>query len=199
MSNLALTLNDFFDLQKKELTKVGQSGLEQTRKINTVKQKLSKEVANLKWTATFNQALEKIEDILGINVMDILLNSWNKAKILPQYLDKKKYPPEETIHVSLADHTIRSEHQPYIELVVNNKSIAKINFNVKLEILLQSTKLKIQDGKIKAVLTGSCGGKGSITCEGFEIVEKKLKSISLPGAIHLGDGIAIPPLKPDIS
>ncbi|MCZ6776037.1 MAG: hypothetical protein O7D34_06245, partial [Ignavibacteria bacterium] len=61
-------------------------------------------------------------------------------------------------------------------------------------IMLEGALLKIQDGKIKEITTGSCKGEGSVACEGYEIAKRELKSISLPGTIDLGEGVAIPPL-----
>lgn len=93
----------------------------------------------------------------------------------------------------MAEHTIKSEHKPYIEILINDKSVGKIDFNINISLTLKGIILKIRDGKIQEIQTGSCKGKGTIKCENFVILEKETESISLPGSINLGEGIPIVP------
>lgn len=193
MNNSNITINEFLGLKGKKLPKSQLSAIESSDKIIKVRDNILKKVKSVQWAATFKELVQKIEDILSISIVDIMIMAWDKSKVLLKYLDNTKYHPEDTILVSLAEHTIKSEHHPYIEMVLNGKSVGSINFDIDIEIVLEGATLKIQNGKIKEIMTGSCKGKGSIMCEGYEIVEKEMKSISLPGTIDLGDGIAIAP------
>ena len=194
MNNSQITLNDFFGLKEKELTGAQLSAIESGDKMGQIRENLLKKIAKLKWAVALKKVMERMEDILDIGIGDIMINAWIKFGSLSKFLDREKYPPEEVILVPLAEHTIQSEHHPYIEIMLNDKSLAKINFDVNIEIMLEGALLKIQDGKIKEIMTGTCKGEGSLVCEGYEIVKRELKTISLPGTIDLGNGVVIPPL-----
>jgi hypothetical protein len=120
-----------------------------------------------------------------------MVKAWNKYRELLKYTDKEKYPPDVSVLVPLAEHTIKSEHKPYIEILINDKSVGKIDFNINISLTLKGIILKIRDGKIKEIQTGSCKGKGTIKCEDLVILEKETESFSLPGSINLGEGIPI--------
>ena len=74
------------------------------------------------------QIFEKLKDLLAIGIPDILVAAWNKYRILLKYLDREKYPPNESFLVPLAEHSITSEHHPYVEILVNDQPVGKICF-----------------------------------------------------------------------
>ncbi len=189
MNNLEITLNQFFSL--KELSQSRLSTIESSEKMSLLKEKVSKEIKEIRWPVTFSEIIKKIEDLLNIGTTDIMVMAWNKYRILLKYTDKKKYSSNETFLVPLAEHTIKSEHKPYIEILINDKSVGKIDFNINISLTLKGIILKIRDGKIQEIQTGSCKGKGTIKCEDFVIMEKETESISLPGSINLGEGVPI--------
>jgi hypothetical protein len=147
--------------------------------------------AKVKWPVAFDIIVKKITDILDIGILDIMVMAWNKYRMLLKYADREKYPPGETLLVPLVEHTIKSEHRPFIEILINDKPVGKVEFNITISLMLKGIILKIQDGKIKGVTTGTCKGKGTIKCENIVILEKETAPISLPGSIDLGEGIPI--------
>lgn len=191
MNNLEITLNQFFSL--KELSQSRLSTIESSEKMSLLKEKVSKEIKEIRWPVTFNEIIRKVEDLLNISIPDIMVAAWNKYRMLLKYTDRGEYSSNETFLVPLAEHTIKSEHKPYIEILINDKSVGKIDFNINISLTLKGIILKIRDGKIQEIQTGSCKGKGTIKCENFVILEKETESISLPGSINLGEGIPIVP------
>jgi hypothetical protein len=159
--------------------------------MSLLKEKVSKGIKEIRWPVTFNEIIKKVEDLLNISLSDIMVTAWNKYRMLLKYTDKKKYSSNETFLVPLAEHTIKSEHKPYIEILINDKSVGKIDFNINISFTLKGIILKIRDGKIKEIQTGSCKGKGTIKCEDLVILEKETESFSLQGSINLGEGIPI--------
>ena len=190
MSDSQLTLNQFFSPEK-ELSPGKLSSLESNKKIASLKKRILKE-AKVKGPLILDSIIKNTIDMLDIKILDIMVKAWNKYKILLKYLDKEKYPPEETFLVPLAEHTIKSEHHPSIDILINDKPVGKIEFSITFSIMLEGIILKIQDGKIKGITTGTCKGKGTLACENVVILEKKTESIPLPGSIDLGEGIPIP-------
>ncbi len=158
-----------------------------------LRDRLAKEVKRLPWEGVLHNIRDRFEALLDIGLPDILVGGWNKYRILRKYVDKEKYPPEEVIMIPLVDHTIESEHHPYLEFLVNEESIGKIEFQITVSLTLEGFTLKIQDGKVKEILTGNCKGKGTIKCENAVLFERELTPIHLPGSIDLGEGLPIRP------
>ncbi len=104
----------------------------------------------------------------------------------------KNTPPEATYLVHLAEHTVTSEHNPYIEIRVDDQPVGRVDFKIKISLTLDNFILKIQNGYIKAIQTGACKGKGTIYCWNLPILERETGPFPLPGNIDLGEGIPIP-------
>jgi len=192
MNNLPITLNQIFVFKENELSPDKISEIESSNKMLSLKEKISKEIPGIKWNVTLNEVVKKIGDLLNISLADIMVGAWNKYRTLQKYLDQKKYSPEEIIMIPLAEHKIKSVHRPYIEILINDQVVGKIEFSINITLTLEGIILKVQNAKIKEILTGTCKAKGTIKCENFVILEKDLSSISLPGSIALGEGIPIP-------
>lgn len=191
MNNSVITMDEFFGLKGKGLTKAQFSAIEKSEKIDKVREKLTRAVATISWSDIYRQVIERIEDILNVDMVDIMTMAWSKSETLIKYLDKEKYSPDEIILVPLAEHTIKSTHRPYIELLLNDKSVGRLDFDITIYITLKGMILKIQGGKIREIMAGSCQGKGEIKCEGLLIAEKKPKSIRLPYSINVDHGVSI--------
>lgn len=184
-----LTLYSFFSNDKKAfLTHLPKA--EPSEKITSIKSKAQDE-HQVEWRNLSGLIEEKIDDLLEIPVQDVLRNAWKKYEELRKYTDKEKYPPEVTSLVNLYDHTVKTEHHPYLEVKINENLIGKIDFHVVLSLVIKGILLKIQDGKITEITTGTVKGKGSVKCEDYVILEKESETFNLPGSINLGDGILI--------
>ncbi len=165
--------------------------MESAKRMTSLKERLSTDAKEIRWPMAFKEVVKKINDLLNIRVLDILAAAWNKYRELLKYAERNKYSPDETFLVQLAEHTIKSVHHPYIEILINDKPLGKIDFEIVVSLALKGIILEIRDGKIKEILTGSCKGKGTIKCEKFLILEKETESFPLPGSISLGEGVPI--------
>lgn len=190
MNRSHITLNEFF-FSRKKLWREQLSLIESSQNMSVIKDKVTE--AKVKWPVAFDTIVNKIPDLLNVNISGIIISAFKKYGILLKYLDREKYPPDEVFLVSMAERTIKSEHRPSIEILISGQTVGKIEFNITISLVLNGIILKIQDGKIKEISTGTCKGKGSIKYENFEIVRKETESIPLPGSIPLGEGIPIIP------
>ena len=192
MDQSIVTLADFFGLENKHL-ETSRPEMESTKTFISIKETLVRNAKDILWPAAYNTIINKVDSLLNISLSDIMVGAWRKYKILLKYCDKKKYGPDETFLVSLAEHTIMSNHKPYIEVIVNENPIGKIDFSISLSFTLKGFVLKVQDGMIKEIQTGNFQGKGEVKCEEFTILEEQTQMYSLPGLIRFGDGIPIIP------
>jgi hypothetical protein len=193
MNTVPLTLSQFFSLKDKELSPDRLSAIESGEQVSAVKGLVLKQTKGVGWGVIKDEIFKKLVDLLEISIPYILVAAWNKYEILLKYLDREKYPPNESFLVPLAEHCITSEHHPYVEILVNDQPVGKIGFDINVALTLEGIILKIQDGKIKEIFTGTCKGKGTISCDNIVILEKKTESVPLPGSIDLGQGIPIAP------
>jgi hypothetical protein len=187
--NTQMTLSQFFSAES-ELKPERLSSIESNKKVSTIKDRIIKE-AKVKWPIAFEIIIKKIAEILDIGILDIMAKAWSKYRILLKYADTEKYPSNETFLVPLVDHTVKSEHHPYIEILINGKPVGKINFTITLYLMIEGIILKVQGGRIKGIDTMTCKGKGTLQCENIPILEKTTRPISFLESIDLGEGIPI--------
>ena len=191
MNETAYTLRMFFSLGGKASPEV-KSKLEKNDQTLQLREKISVAMGKNGWSAAFEEMYRKTTDLLDISVVDVLVGAWNTYQALKKYLDREKYPPTQSILVPLAEHTVKSEHNPHIDILVNDEPVGKIAFQIALTFTVRGVILIVQDGKIKGIKTGEVKGKGSLKCEGALLLEQDFRPIPLPGSVDLGDGIPIP-------
>ena len=187
MNNSDITLADIFLSDVKVLSKDQKSSIETSKQMEELKKTLQKEAKSFKWPSMLDQVTDKMVDLLGITIKDIMVGAWNKYHYLDKYLDKSKYTPDETILVPLVEHTIKSKHNPSIEILVNDQVIDDIKLDITVVFKLKGIILTIKDGKIRQIQTGICKVSGTVKCEQMMLAQKKLGTISLPGKISLDD------------
>ena len=195
MSDRGPTLTTVFGLDKGEPGERRLNGVEATRCIRELKEKLGPETPGTIWNAVEGQVGEAVANALAIPLTSIFAGAWNRYKPLWEYCDPKRHPPEESNQVPLAPHTIDSKHRPFIEIVLGEKPIGSLEFDVEVSFKLEAAMLTIQDGKFKELATGEAGVQASLSCEGATLIKRELGDYELPGKISFGEGI---PIRPDL-
>jgi hypothetical protein len=165
--------------------------LERSREFSGLRQALAAEAPALAWAGAFDKVAAEIPKLFQVSAADIMVKAWNNFRILFKYLNREHYPPDEVIYLELGEHTVKSEHHPHIEVILNGKTIKKIPFHILLSLTIKEVTLKIQDGKIKEITPVSCEGKGVCKLGEFVLLERKTGPVPFPAKIDLGDGIPI--------
>ena len=148
----------------------------------------------IEWSAVADTVAESLNAALDVKLTDILGFAWTKIQDLQVCLDRKSYPPNETALVPLAEHNIRSTHHPGIELLLGKKVVAEITFDVELTLALEGVVLKIRDGRILEITSGSYSGNGILMFADTVLIKRQTPKYTIPGKLTLGDGVAIPRL-----
>lgn len=180
MSKSSTTVRDVFELPE--------PGAEGTDDWKAFKTRVSKEVKGIK-TAALPDLAKKVAELFEIPIPDIFLNSWKKAEGIKTLLEESRNAPETVMSAELGEHTINSQHRPQIEIRIQNKTVKKLEFTLKLVFNLKGFVLKIKDGRIREMQTGSCEVRGKMEYQGLLIADKKLAPITLPGAISFERGL----------
>jgi len=178
MNNVEVTLKEFFGLKE---IKLNESGLE------AVKQQVANAVSTLGLNTFADGLRNSIASNFDMSVGGILAAAWSKRRELQKYLDN----PEATNYLRLAEHTVNSDHKPEVEVLINEKSVAKFQFEAQFKLEIYGANLMIQDGMIKKVIAVSGKGSCTISYKGIELLKKESQNIDLPGEVEFNPGIVI--------
>ena len=84
-------------------------------------------------TVMLDGILEQVGSLLDIEVPTLIASVWSKATQLQEYRDQARHPPEESVSVEMAEHTVQSRYHPSIELLINGKSVDSLEIDVGRE------------------------------------------------------------------
>jgi hypothetical protein len=179
MTEQPVTIREVF-----ELPKDGTPDSEPDR-WKAVQERIKKEMEGVKLPAKMRDLGPKICELFDVPLPNILVTSWKKVGNLQAIIEKSRAAPDEVMYLELAQHSINCEQKPHIEMRLKEVPVKKIEFTAKLLFNLKGFVLKIQNGAIQEIQTGTCEVKGTISYAGQVIVEKKLSPINLPGRIDI--------------
>ena len=144
--------------------------------------RLGREVKTIKWPAAMPDLASKIGELFNVELPDLLVSSWKKARELQEALEESRKSPDEVIVLDLAEHEITNEFHPSIEIRIAGLPLSKkIEFKVQIVTALKGINLKIQAGTITEIQAGSCDFEGKIKYEDLTIAEKKVGPLELLG------------------
>jgi hypothetical protein len=191
MDSSRLTLRELFSGGGPGPALAPRRGIEAAAPVARMKEVLREKAPALRWRTARAEILDKLDALLDVDLDAVMTRAWKKYTELLRYADPEKCPADRVYLVSLAEHVIRSEHRPSLEILLNGKKVGEIGFRLEISLALKGFILKIQEGRIKAIHTGECQWTGTVRCEDLILAEEKGASFSLPGVIDLGEGIPI--------
>jgi hypothetical protein len=198
MSQANLTMKDLFEIQNaKDATQAMDAARQQELETSQAAAALKEEVARksrlIRWSAVQDVLFEKTVEALDIPVLAFLSPAWKKYREILEFADLEKHPASEVNLVSLAEHTVKVEHHPYLQVTYRGIEIpkAKLEFTVAGDLTLEAVVLRIQNGKIKAIQGGTVKWSGELRLENQCVFKKESKSYDLTGKVELGDGIPL--------
>jgi hypothetical protein len=186
-----LTLQRIFAGDEGRLPKKWRKQLERQEGLAAVRRKIKDGRIPGLWESTRDEVFRKTEELLKISLLDVAPRAWAQARELARYRDPERYPPEKSSIVPLAEHKIRSRHQPHLEIRINEQPAGRISFEIQIRLALKGLRLHIQAGRIKRIDTGECRVEGSLSCEGHLLARQASRRLELPGSLDLGEGIEI--------
>jgi len=148
----------------------------------TFQDKLSGELRSVK-TASMPDLMPKIGELFDIRIPDILLTCWRKTIEVRNILDKSRAAPDATFWTGLGEHTISSEHHPYVDVKIKGQTVKRVELTIRILFKLNSFVLKIKQGQIREIQSGTCEIRGVVEYQGVMIAERKLEPIQLPGVL----------------
>src|SRR6267154_842054 len=191
MSKTELNMKDLFGMERGKGAVVEREKFDNAKSATELKDKLAKKSKLIRWDAVKDVMAEKTVEMFDIPLVKVLFPAWKKYREIMEFADPEKHPPRETSLISLAEHTVKTDHHPYLQVSYRGFQFPKLDFTLSAELTLQGIVLRIQDGKIKEIKEGTVKGKGSLLLEKELVIERPFGSYDLPGSFDLGDGIPL--------
>lgn len=197
-----MTVRRFFFGRRRPEGQVGRR-LGRGDQIAELRDKLGAELGKTRWKLVAKEIGKQVAAVLDFGVAEKVLGpAWQRLQLLQEYRDPEKHPAEELSLVPLLEHSVKSTHKPHIDLMVKEVEIGRLTLAVDLAFELEGIVLRVQEGRIRGVEAGSATGRGSLACHYGESsiykLERKSRRFRLDTGIGFGDGLAIPPLDPDL-
>ncbi|MGH9799879.1 MAG: hypothetical protein ACRD82_05895, partial [Blastocatellia bacterium] len=159
MNTSKTTLSEFFLLSETPFNEQQLAGIERQPRTQEILQVAAK-FSPLNSHDLSAEIAKAVSDTLKFNLLGVLTVTWSRAFELRKYTDRTKYKPEDINYVELAKHTVKSNHKPKVQLLINGSSVGEVEFDVTLEFPVKGAILKVQDARIKqmrgASFKGSC-------------------------------------------
>jgi hypothetical protein len=144
--------------------------------------RLNREIKTVRWPAAMPDLAAKVCELFNIELPELLVPCWKKAKEIQDALEESRKSPEDVTVLNLAEHQITNEFHPYIEIRIAGLPLPKkIEFKVQIVAALKGINLKIQGGAIKEIQAGSCDFEGKVKYQDLTIADKKVGPIKLLG------------------
>lgn len=191
MSKTNVTLRELFSVRGEELAGTPPFGLRLETDTTAMQEELNKLAKGVPWPAVRESIGERAGELLDVPLLDVMMGAWRKWAKVMEYADTGKHPPGEVNLVPLAEHKVRSEHHPFIEVLVKGRLVGRIVFDIELALTVEGLVLKIENATIKSIQAGALKGSGSISLKGTTLAQKTFPAVSLPGVLHLGTGLAL--------
>jgi hypothetical protein len=179
MSQAAPTLGSLFELPSEDDSSRLPGGWQPLR------EKLTQEVKGIKWAASMPDLTVKMAELLDVQIPGIFVETWRKAEEVKKKLAESRLTPDDTFYAELANHTISTAYHPYISVQIGKAPIKKLEFTVTASFTMKAFVLKIQNGSIREIRTGSCEAEGELKGLGLLLANKQLAPLQLPGRIHV--------------
>src|SRR5262249_46261681 len=146
MNDATITLKDFFGLQELKLNEEKLRAAASGGAAKAIESTLAK-FPGIGWRTVADGMEKALAKTFNFGMAELLAASWSKWVELQKYLDK----PDAINYLRLAKHKVTSDHEPEVELLLNDHSLAKLKFKVTFELEIYGASLMIHEAMIKKV------------------------------------------------
>lgn len=148
--------------------------------IEKIHHSLEKEMAGLDWKTVKQEIYQQLDSLLDISLTSVLTKVWLTSKQVKKIINKQNNEMKgDIVVIPLPTHKIKSLHKPKLKVISNNKEIGVIPLTAKFIFKLSGVLLKIQYGKIQAILAGQCQGAGSLSYQTVLLQDTKITAFDL--------------------
>ena len=185
------TLRDLFAVADGAHAAALQGALESCPALAALAQGMADAAGPDAWRQALYGVAGAVPHLLDIEVGTILAGAWAGEGELGRYTDPQRYPHDEAVLVELTPHVVTSEHQPAVELLVNEQPYGQLGFTVSVTLQLDGASLAIRGGSIWQATAGACTATGRIACDGHVLAECPPSRVELPAPLVFAEPVPI--------
>jgi hypothetical protein len=146
----------------------------------------------ISWSSVQEGVADSLVQALHVSVLGTLANGWKHYSMFMEDVRRSRSNPGVEILSAIAEHSIHSTLHPFVDVRLAGKTVHEIAFEVSLETKMKGLQLGLRKGEIVSVEVGECEWTGKITVAEVDVLERKLKTLRVPGHLRLKRGITIP-------
>lgn len=145
----------------------------------------------ISWSSVQSSIADSLAEAMRVSVLQTLANGWKHYEMFMKDVRESRTNPEVEIVSAIADHSIHSTLHPFVDVKIGGKTVHEIAFNVSLVTAIRGLLLGLKKGEIVSIEFGDCDWTGKIAVAEVDVLERKLKKLTLPGHLRLKHPIAI--------
>ena len=130
--------------------------------------------------------------LLDVNLVDVLIGAWRLHEGLIKAARRSLQAPGGVTLQDLLPFQVSVTQDPYIDVLVDDRSVARIQFSLTLEYEVRAMLPEIRAGRLVALHDGHCDVTATLAIEDQQIASRSMR-FELPGAIRLGRGLRLLP------
>lgn len=129
-------------------------------------------------------------ELLDMGLDTLILEGWRRFEDLREAAERTRAASGSSEVLDLASHTITSEHQPRVELRVNDVPLATVEFELSLTFVVNAAVATVRDGRLVSLHSGVCDVEATIGV-GDKPLATRSGQFQLPLMMRLGAGVSL--------
>jgi len=142
-------------------------------------------------TALTAEVAAIVHGFLDLDLGQMALAGWRKHGELVAAARRTRAVPNSSEVVLLVHHTVKSVHEPWIDILVHEVRVATVRTRLSVEIGVSGLSATVWDGLLVALHGGSCTITGTVSVEGRRLVKRVLETRPTAVVQLPGDGLAL--------
>ncbi|MGH3615535.1 MAG: hypothetical protein ACRDRK_23635 [Pseudonocardia sp.] len=135
---------------------------------------------------------EALHGLLDIDLGGLIVAGWSRYRELIAAAERTRDTPGQPEDVVLADHQITSTHHPSIEVVVDGRSAATLQFELTVSLELWGVSAIVESGVLVALRCGDVVAGARLSLWGRELARRDVTCV-VGALVRLDRGIALVP------
>jgi hypothetical protein len=128
---------------------------------------------------------EALRRVLENSLLEVLMPVWRSHPGFDEALDAARQH-QGIVVFGVGEHDVVSKHCPRLDVVGPAGTLVSFEFDLRLELTLQSAALRIEsDGTVSVATIGACRCAGSLQLDGQELAATVREDIQFPEEIPL--------------
>ena len=115
-----------------------------------------------------------IDRMFDVDLGDTLVGGWRTHRDLLTAARTTRADASRAERVVLADHDISATHHPYLEIVINGVSLARLEWDLGIRLEVEGVVAVVRGGRLVELLGGGIGAAVTLGCEGYELAARRL-------------------------